>query len=553
MANQGALGLRLRGRQGGWTGRAAAVAAALLLVFNASAYAQRGQARSATTVRPSIPEQAAPALHSWKSSEPVAEPAPDAPARDRALAKARILAELGRDGEAQKIFLRLARQYPKDQEIVADLAEFLIDRGDVATAMTWLEGIENPNPRILRLTAAAAVQGGNPGQGVGILHNLLQESPHDAGLLLDLAAAYAAAGDPALAAQTAKEAQALAPSDQNVQATGDDLRDGLRPYAQTFFQSSTYGGTSIVTAGAEATSPVVERVSLKARVEHIVATKHEGNPPVGIPFQALQPDGTTTPSAIIGYPTLSQTIESSHLTALWHGPHGLEIEAGGNVFQGNATVFGQNAAIRYSPWQATVISVEGARNEPWYDPPEAAVRQGTYEQVKVRFETVYRERTALSVEALATRYAIDNDQPYADRLAMIATVSRRILAFPELWLGYTFAPAALHYQKGPQIFFFDGVTPTPTRIISLNTTEAIHQVAADLILQPQPWLRLELNGGVGRDVYRPGPFAFVAPAMIVRLTKALEWESRAEYQSETSFVRDGEESFLLFSALRLQF
>jgi len=519
----------------------------------------------------------------------VQEPPADAPLKLRELARARVLARLGRDGEARKVYMSLARAYPKDQDVLGDMAEHFLDTGEPAMALAWIGEADAPGDRLKRLKARAFIEGGKPSEAASILEELILKNPADPSLRLDQASAFNDMGDPVLAAQAAQAAVNLDPDNAETKRYAQELGAALRPRAEASFQSYRQGGdTTITTASVSGRTPLAGRFNLKVRADRIFATKrNSGQSFRGITTTRTDTQTVTTSETVTetdpdtgetttttftntevvetqtdvflgnviqgGQPAISQGVEAYKASLLWLGPKGLELEAGLSAFQSNGAQFGQFAAARLTPWRNARLTLEASRNNPWYDPPEAAIRQGSYDQGRLLFEYIHRERTGLTLEASASRYKIFDGSPYADRLSMTAAVSRRILADPEIWLSYSFSPAVLWYLQGPQSFLLATDTQlTFQRPISLATNEAIHQLAFNFAWRPKPWFQTTIYAGIGKDAFRSEPFLFASPTILVKPFDYLEWESRAEYRNETRFLRDGGDSLLLFTTVRVR-
>ncbi|GFK95126.1 Beta-barrel assembly-enhancing protease [Fundidesulfovibrio magnetotacticus] len=524
---------------------------------------------------PTLPQYAKP-----KPQEGPLDVPPDAPERQHVLTKARILSRLGRNGEAQKLYMDLARQFPGDREIIADFAELLLDNNDPSTAMSWLERAKSPDLRIQRLQARAYTQGGQPAKAVFLLNKLAQENPKDASIQVDLASAHADMGDPVMAASAAGVALSIDPNNESYRRFADELRARVAPRAETFYQYYNQAGqTTINTAGLSGRTPLFGRLNLGVRAEHIYVSKlGQGSsiqPIFGaqtntqdITTTSVDPDTgenitttetITTQSDVLtgvtiqgGRRAINQGIDAVRTSLIWLGPYEMEIEAGVSAFQGASGMVGQFGAFRINPFRGARLAFEIAHNNPWYDPAEAAARSGAYDLARFTFNYIHQEKTGITLDAQANHYTIDNGAPYARRFGFTAALSRKLLNVPELWLSYSFSPAVLQYLQ-PAVRTYtttDFTAVTSGRPISLATNEAIHQLALNASWQASRWLQLGFYGGGGIDLYRTYPFVFASPSILVKPWDFLEWESRAEYRNETRFVHDGGESLLIYSALR---
>lgn len=572
---------------------ASALALLAVVMIGASAFAPDAFAQVGTGVyEPGGRPAQAPAARIRSESrpeEPLREPPADAPQKLRELARAKVLARLGRTGEATKAYMELAKAHPKDQDVLGDMAEHFLDTGEPAVALAWINEAAGPGDRLQRLAARACIEGGDPAEAAAILERLIAANPKDAPLRIDLASAYYEMGDPVLAAQAARSAVNIDPGNAETRRYAQELEASLRPRAQASYQTYRQGrDATITTAGVAGRTPLSGRFNLNVKAERILATKRnsgqtfrnitatrtdtqtvttsetvtETDPDTGVTTTTVftNTEEVQTQTDVLlgtvmqgGQPAIYQWIDACRASVLWLGPKGLELEAGLSAFQGNGTQFGQFASARFTPFKSARVTLEASRNNPWYDPPEAAIRQGAYDQGRFLLEYVHRERTAFTLEGSATRYTVFDGSPYANRLAMTAVVARRLFADPELWLSYSFSPAVLWYLKGPQAAFLAGDSqPTLTRPISLATNEAIHQVAANIVWRPKSWIEAGLYAGIGQDAFRNEPFVFASPVLLLRPADNIEWESRAEYRNETRFLRNGGESLLLYSTLRVR-
>jgi len=514
-----------------------------------------------------------------KPEEALPEVPQDAPLRQHMLTKARILSRLGRNGEAQKLYMDLLRQHPLDKEITADFAEMLLDMNDSGTAMAWLDRVQDPDNRLQRLKARAFAQGGQPAQAVFLLNKLAQAAPADASIQIDLASAYADLGDPVMAASSANIAVSLAPKNDDYRRFAKELSDRVAPRAETHYQYYNQAGqTTITTAGLGGRTPLAGRLNLNVKAENIYVAKGSTGRAVqnitgsqtdtqNVTVTSIDPDTgqtvttietVTTQSDVLlgtvvsgGRPAIGQSINAVRTSLLWLGPHNLEIEAGVSAFQGSAGMIGQFLAFRIDPFKASRLSLELSTNNPWYDPAEAAVRSGAFDQARMVFDYIHKEHTGFSLDAQATRYTIDSGTPYARRFGFTAALSRKVLNVPELWFSYSFSPAVLDYlQPAVRTYATADGTVSVTRPISLAQNEAIHQLALNATWTPARWMRLGFYGGGGIDLFRTSPFVFAAPSLLIKPWDFLEWESRFEYRNETRFIQNGGESLLFFSTLR---
>jgi hypothetical protein len=221
-------------------------------------------------------------------------------------------------------------------------------------------------------------------------------------------------------------------------------------------------------------------------------------------------------------------------------------------FNSGGGQFGQFATVRYTPWAGSRLTVQAERNSPWYDPPEAAPRQGSYDTAKINLDTTFQDRWGMVLEFQGTQNKLYDAVPYANRLAMTASISRKIFSVPNTWLAYTFAPAKAHYLTQPQNVQVSADTiVVGTRPVALQLNEAIHQLSLNSVWQPRNWIQLGFYGGIGRDLYRTHPYYFLAPALVIRPSENIEWETRGEYRSETRLIRDDAPSTLLYTGLKV--
>jgi tetratricopeptide (TPR) repeat protein len=569
------------------------IALALLAAFawpDGIVLAQVGAGVSDPTARmPSQMPGGAPAASAPKPKDlPLPEIAEDAPQRQKKLSEALVLSRLGRHGEARKIYSQLVSDYPDDKEILFALCEHLVDQHELDSALVWMEKAGQPDSRLIRLKARIYMEARKPRLALPVLKSLSDASPNDAALHIDLASAYADSGDPILAIKEAKRAVSLEPDNREFVRYAQEIEKSHRPRVSTSYQRYTQGqGTLISTASTEGQTPLGGRFSLKVGYNRIFVGKNnygqsatpvivtdnvsqtqtftetvtETDPDTGQTTTVTQTGQFTDVTQVQrlagitiqgGSPPIAVNMDYLRSSVLWQGPGGWELEGGVGYFNSGGGQFGQFAAVRYSPWAGSRFTVQAERNTPWYDPPEAAPRQGSYDTAKIGLDTTFKDRWGVVLEFQGTQYKLYDGVPYANRLAMTASISRKIFSIPNTWLAYTFAPAKAQYLTQPLSTQVSADTiVVGTRPVSLQQDEAIHQLSINSVWQPRNWIQLGFYGGVGRDLYRPQPFYFLAPTLVIRPCENIEWETRGEYRSETRLIRDDAPSTLVYTGLKV--
>jgi tetratricopeptide (TPR) repeat protein len=374
--------------------------------------------------------------------QPFPEVAEDASLRQKRLSEALVLSRLGRNAEAGRMYLQLVSDYPGDQEIFFALCEHLVDQHELNSALAWMEKAEQSSSRLMRLKARIFMEARKPRLALPILKSLSEASPTDAALRTDLVSAYADAGDPILAIREAKRAVSLEPDNREYIRYAQEIEQSHKPRVSTSYQRYSQGqGTLISTATTEGQTPIGGRFSLKVGYNRIFVGKNnfgqsaspvivtdsvsqtqtftetitETDPGTGQTTTVTQAGQFTEVAQVQrlagiaiqgGSPPIAVNLDYLRSSLLWQGPDGWELEGGVGYFNNGGGQFGQFAVVRYAPWAGSRLTVQAERNTPWYDPPEAAPRQGAYDMAKIGLDTTYKDRWGVVLEFQGTQYKL---------------------------------------------------------------------------------------------------------------------------------------------------
>lgn len=456
----------------------------------------------------------APVPDAARPEPPPADQTPDAlsslDAVQKRLLYASLLIKTGKIGTGLKEYRALVREYPNRGDVLGAYLQALVDLQRYeevrAPLKQWL--IREPdNLDALRLAASIALASGRPAEASLYFEHLCRLRPGDPIALSDAAYARQEAGDSRSALRLFSESLDADPNQPEARRAVREFLVDLRPRliasASVLKQDSdtyTYASTTGFSA------PIRDGTRLAALYDHVSVTRPQDAGTLG----------------------LDETLDHGRLLLTQRITRKLDLRIGAGAFSGFKDGFSQEAGLDWRPANGAQFSLDGKRNQPWYDEVEATQYRGAYDDLALNFDGSLGN-WGFYAESGARAYYLSPVNHYGTRERLNAVISRKLFDAPETYLSYSYYRSWFQYDVGDDF-----------RPLDMAKNEALHMFNLSTALPLAPWLRAVLAGGAGKDEFKPKPTFVFSPSLEVKLGPRVEATAGFEYRSESERIGGGE-------------
>jgi tetratricopeptide (TPR) repeat protein len=422
---------------------------------------------------------------------------------------ASLLIKTGKIGPGLREYRTLVRKYPERDDVLAVYLQALVDLGRYAEAQgplrKWL--LRDPNnPDALRMAASIAMNSGQPAEASLYFEHLCRLRPGDPIALSDAAYARQEGGDDVRALRLFSESLDADPNQPEAREAVRELLLDLRP--RLIAEASVLKQDSDTYTYASATgfsAPILDGTRLAALYEHVSVTRPQDD----------------------GVQGLDETLDHGRLQLTQRITRDLDLRIGAGAFSGFKDGFSQEAGLDWRPKESAQFSLDGKRNQPWYDEVEATQYRGSYDDVAFAVNGFWDD-WGFYGEAGDREYYLSPVNHYGTRERLNAVISRKLFDEPETYASYSYYRTWFQYDAGD------------FRPLDMTKNEALHMFNLSTAVQLTPWFRAVLGGGVGKDEFKPKPTFVFSPSLEVKIGPRVEATAGFEYRSESERIGGGE-------------
>ena len=481
-------------------------------------------AAAPVTAQPPVTETSAPdpvVTDAGKSTAPPPSPADTTKYplfsgndRQRGLIRARILSRRGLTEQSLKMYRLLRERYPDDEEIWIDYIETLVNAKLYELALHETEGLYRKNPsslRARRIEARIYTEHRRYRWTFPIYESLLRNRGDDAGIWSDYAYARQDAGDWPAALNYFSRVLELDPDNTNALRNVHAILKEHRPQLETGyrFYSFSDGDASFGTYTLN-------------------YNRHLGRDTrLYVTYSRIDIDRSLSP----GVTAVDTTIDDVTARLKYHISPDWQVGLGAGLFSG----IGGDASLRidteFRPWNTGVISAGFLYRRPWYDPIEAAEREGRSHSTYLSLFWNVLPAWDLYLNTEYTKYLAlrdgMEDRDYGRKRTWSASLSRQLFTDPDLSVSYSYYRSRFNYED-------DSYTP-----ISMLDSEGVHSLSFRFEHRPCTYWSYGLSGGVRRDHIRTITSWYFRPDITLRLGNRIEGRIDYEYSNEEDSVAGG--------------
>jgi tetratricopeptide (TPR) repeat protein len=431
--------------------------------------------------------------------------------------EARILSRKGFHEKSLEIYHRLREQYPEDEAIWEDYIETLVDSYQYESAQTEISTLLKKNPnnvRAKRIQARIYMELRQYTWTFQVFDQLLSVNRTDAGIWADYAFARLDAQEWSPALDYLCRVLEIDPENREALRGVHEILKTHRPRLDVGFfnHHQEAGDATVKTALGRYSQHLTERTYLDLNYDAILIDRPESPGVVSIDEDV---------SDII--------VRLRHqFNRYWQG------RVGGGGYSGlgdDATVL---LGADYSPKNNLTLRADFIGKRPWYDPIEAALFDGAYNQLAISLDWSYDPTWGLFLGAEQWDYFLENDQDYGQARNFIGILTKRLWERPNFSLSYSYYYSNFEYED-------DTVTP-----VEMIPNQGVHAISAFFEYRPCTYWSLGISGGPRWDVIRNMNSWWIWPILRIRFGNRIESSLSYEFNSESDTAAGGKTQTLRF-------
>jgi hypothetical protein len=446
--------------------------------------------------------------------------------RQMDLIEARILSRRGLYEKALRIYERLRERYPDDEGIWVDTIETLVNYEAYELALLEIRKLLSKNPTHLRgqrILTRIYQELNQPQWTFPLFEGLLDDYETDVGLWSDYAGTRLDSGDWAGALNYYCRVLELDPDNESaLQRVHEILRKHRPQLVPGFLSYYQEGDDSLIQTFSLGYARDVGR---KTRLN--------------VDYQQVRIGRPDQPST--GYGRVQETLHD--LTALIRHRLGdrWQADVGGSLYSGLGGGPSVLLAVDYEIPRRGVLRGSYVYHRPWFDPVEAAAREGNFNQARISLDWALGSWWSLLARGtrwdyFAQRRPDADASRYGERHAFLGILTRRLMAHPAISLSYSYYLSSFHYQDAT------------FRPIDMMESERIHTLSFNFEDQPCTYLGYGLSGGIRRHTVKQTYSWFAFPFIKLRLGNRIDAVLSYEYSSEANTPQGGTTQTLNLSA-----
>ncbi|RJQ56062.1 MAG: tetratricopeptide repeat protein [Desulfobacteraceae bacterium] len=429
--------------------------------------------------------------------------------RRMALIEARILARKGFFSRSLEHFRRLRIRFPQDEEIWEEYIEILVDASHYELAEDEIAKLLERNPanfRAQRSLARIHLELRRFGWTFPIFDRLLGINKTDAGLWTDYAYARLETEDWAAALEYFSNALEIDPENTDSLRSLHEILKEHRPRLETAFTRILQTGEASIT-------------SASARYgRHLTQRSH-------IDFTYRWTDVDRPDS--MGFRLVDEKVNEAVVLLRHVFNRNWQVRGGGGGYaglgDGTTLLFG----LDFSPSRNLILRGDYAGKRPWYDPVEAALFDGSLNQITASLDWTPNPFWGLFLGVEKWDYFIEGDQDYGTKETFTGILTRRLFEKPDLYLSYGYYASDFDQEAD-------------TAFIEILPAESIHSISTNFEHHPVPFWFFGISGGFRYDVQRSLSSFYILPIITFKLGNRIEFSLSYEYNSESGTAAGGE-------------
>ncbi len=440
------------------------------------------------------------------AQRPVRDPDEPLTEREMSLMEAHILSRQGDFPKSLVMYEQLRAAYPDDVEVYEDFLETLVANAQYERTLFELVSFRKKfgsTSRSERIEAGLYAELEKPQYGLDILERAMRGNPNDTGLWSDLAVQRQASRDTNGAIQAFSQVLELDPENQAAKDALHLLLLEKRPRFEAGFSRYDQGKKTITTTWSTGWSAQTgDNTRLFLDVDQVHLSRPDPEEGVRTDMQAF-----------------GARIEHE-LTRNW------TLDLGLQSYLGLGNGLSPMVGARYNFEKYGRARVNYAYHMPWYDPMDAADRDGSKDRFHVEYELPFRDVWVAFASYTRENYRITDMSDAGYRWEGTASLTRRLWTRPDIFLTYTFERAETE--------------PNVDIPFALIRRELGHTGTLSIAYPFFPWLEGSVSTGIKHDYDRKIEAVMLSPKLTFRPVERMRFELGWDYASEGSTVAGGE-------------
>ncbi len=426
---------------------------------------------------------------------------------------ARIMLRRGYVQEGLRLYAKLLRSYPGDNDLREEYVGALIDNNEIEKAQSMLRRwlyLDPESPNALRQEARLRILAGDYSVQIDTLDYLLRLRPGDIDSISAKAYSNQQGGDWLGAINSFSALIDAEPDNYEARQALSSLLMERRPRLVLTPSINLQSDESVTTT-------LGSRFSMQL-TDQTRGEFYYGNTRIYRPQQ----DGVEKINKDVNQAAF---LFKREFTRTFTGI------AGVGAFEGTSS--GVSGALGFD-WRIHDPGTFSAMidyNNPWLDEPSAANYEGHYNQLSLTYDGFYDDEWGLFLNGQLRQYKLESDRNYGAKGIYNIILTRRILADPDLFISYSF------YRS---FFKYDDENYKPFEVVE---NESIHTLSASFSKSLCDTIIFQAAGGIRLDEFKEGPSYFGGPSLAFRLGR-FELNLNYEYSSDSGLAGGGESQFL---------
>ncbi len=432
--------------------------------------------------------------------------------------EARILSRQGFYERSLLVYEKLRKRYPDDEEIWEDFIETLVNYEAYELALMEIRNILLKNPsnlRAQRIQARVYQELNQPQWNFPIFEGLLDDYETDVGIWSDYGFSRLDAGDWSGALNYYCRVLELDPDNESALRSVHEILRKHRPQLVPDFMSYYQEGDD----------SLIQTYSLAHARDLGRRTR------LNVDYQEVHIRRPDQPSR--GYGRVHENLHD--MTAVLRHRLGSrwQVDTGGSLYSGLGGGPSGFLAVDYEFPRRGGLRGSYVYYRPWYDPVEAAARQGNFNRARLSLNWNFDERWSLLAQGtqwdyFAQRWPKEDASRYGERHAFLGSLTRRLMARPALSASYSYYRSNFYYED------------SRFRPIDMPESERIHALSFNLEDQACTYLGYGFSGGIRRDMVKESFSWFAFPFIKLRLGNRTDAALSYEFSSEANTPEGGE-------------
>ncbi|WP_319778978.1 tetratricopeptide repeat protein [Maridesulfovibrio sp.] len=426
---------------------------------------------------------------------------------------ARIMLRRGYVQEGLRLYAKLLRSYPGDNDLREEYVGALIDNNEIEKAESMLRRwiyLDPESPNALRLQARLRILAGDYSVQIDTLDYLLRLRPGDIDSISAKAYSNQQGGDWLGAINSFSALIDAEPDNYEARQALSSLLMERRPRLVLTPSINLQSDESVTTT-------LGSRFSMQL-TDQTRGEFYYGNTRIYRPQQ----DGVEKINKDVNQAAF---LFKREFTRTFTGI------AGVGAFEGTASGISGALGFDWRIHDPGTFSAMIDYNNPWLDEPSAANYEGHYNQLSLTYDGFYDDEWGLFLNGQLRQYKLESDRNYGAKGIYNIILTRRILADPDLFISYSF------YRS---FFKYDDENYKPFEVVE---NESIHTLSASFSKSLCDTIIFQAAGGIRLDEFKEGPSYFGGPSLAFRLGR-FELNLNYEYSSDSGLAGGGESQFL---------